>query len=69
MPSTTPTDAPKPIIILKKSLPTKGNTFLKLSLLVSVAIANSLPVKSPTKTQVVHIGMLFSSLKNQSTKK
>ena len=63
MESTTPTDAPNPIIIFIKSLVIKGNTVLNFSLPVTVAIASSRPHSSPTNTQVVDIGISFSSLK------
>ena len=45
----------------------KGNTPLNFVLFVKVAIANSLPVNNPTNTQVVDIGISFSSLKKNNT--
>ena len=61
--STRATLAPSPIIIFIKSLPTNGNTLLNLCLPVNCAIASSRPANIPTNTQVVDIGISFSSLK------
>ena len=59
-------DALRPIIILKKSFATKGNTPLNLRLSVNVALASSRPVSNPTTPPLVLIGMSFNSLKKYS---
>ena len=63
MQSTIRVETVNPSISLKKSLVSKGNTFFIFVLSKAVAIANSLPPNNPKKTQVVDIGIEFSSLK------
>ena len=60
-------DIANPIIILKKSLVSIGNTFLIFFLSNAVAIATSLPASRPQKTHVVYMGMELTSLKIYNT--
>ena len=64
--NTMPTETERPNIIFKKSFPIIGNTYLNLYSLFIVAIASSLPHKSPTNTHVVDIGMSLYCLKYKS---
>ena len=60
-------DIANPIIILKKSLVSIGNTFLIFFLSNAVAIASSLPASRSQKTHVVDIGMELTSLELYDT--